>query len=179
MEDDLNPYAPPQSDSIVLPPANDGVLPLASRGARLVAVLIDFLILTVILFILQGLTGTLQRRIITSPDGGVAFHYTLADTWHWKMIGLAIWAVINWIFLQNGQTVGKYFLKLQVQRKNGAKADPVRLLLHRHASIILLAMLPYIGWAIAILDALLIFRHRRNTLHDDIADTKVVKLPKE
>jgi len=39
-------------------------------------------------------------------------------------------------------------------------------------------IVPFIGVLAVLVDALLIFRKQHNTLHDDIADTQVVEVPK-
>lgn len=38
------------------------------------------------------------------------------------------------------------------------------------------ALVPIVGSIAVLIDSLCIFRSGRNTLHDDIADTKVIKL---
>jgi uncharacterized RDD family membrane protein YckC len=173
--DELNPYAPPQSDP-VLPLEQDMDLPLASRGARLLAVIIDWLIVMAILLPIEAASGALTQSV-TSQGGTTFFSFRASEKWQWHLISVVIWAVVNWVFLQNGQTVGKKLLKLQIQRKSGAKIEAARILTHRMLIINLLGLIPWIGWFIGLLDALMIFRAERNTLHDDIADTKVVKLP--
>jgi hypothetical protein len=42
-----------------------------------------------------------------------------------------------------------------------------------------MALLPGLNMVIGLVDGLLIFRNSRNTLHDDIADTKVIVVSKK
>jgi uncharacterized RDD family membrane protein YckC len=172
--EELNPYAPPLANPVPLV-TDDAQLPLASRGARLGAVIIDWLIITAILFVVQAVTGTLQKTVIT--EGGYFVSFRMAQTWYWALVWVGLWAAVNWVFLQQGQTIGKRLLKLKVLRKDGAPADLLRLIVHRTLVLNVLALLPFIGWIIPLVDGLLIFRQDRNTLHDDLADTKVVRLP--
>jgi uncharacterized RDD family membrane protein YckC len=174
--EELNPYAPPLADPV---PAlmDDAELPPASRLSRLGAAIIDWLIITAILFVIQAVTGTLQKTVNTHGGGYfVSFH--MAQTWFWTLIWFAVWALVNWMFLLQGQTIGKRLLKLKMLRQDGSPVAMVRLLVHRSLVFTGLGMIPYIGWFIVLVDILLIFRPDRNTLHDDLADTKVVRLPR-
>lgn len=94
----------------------------------------------------------------------------------WSVIGLGLWLALNWTFLQNGQTIGKKTLKLQIQRKDGSKIAPMRIFTHRVLPIHVVVLIPILGNIMVLIDALLIFRKGHNTLHDDIADSKVVQL---
>jgi uncharacterized RDD family membrane protein YckC len=106
---------------------------------------------------------------------------------HLLMLGLmfAAYVGINWVFLKNGQTIGKKLLKIQVQDQQGGLLPVKDLVLKRFLPIQLAASLPalihpylgMVGGLIVLIDALCIFRSRYNTLHDDIAKSKVVKLP--
>jgi uncharacterized RDD family membrane protein YckC len=99
-----------------------------------------------------------------------------------SLLGIAIFLAVNIVFLKNGQTVGKKLLKLQVQRRTDGSILPVlEYILKRLGPIYavnLAAVIihPLINLAVLV-DALCIFRPGRNTLHDDIAGTKVVRLP--
>jgi uncharacterized RDD family membrane protein YckC len=98
---------------------------------------------------------------------------------------LGAYVLVNWAFLKNGQTVGKMLLKIQVQKQTGGLLPVKDLILKRFLPMQLAASLPalispvlgVVGGLLVLVDVLCIFRARYNTLHDDIAGSKVVKLP--
>ncbi|MDZ4287087.1 MAG: RDD family protein, partial [Prosthecobacter sp.] len=147
--------------------------PLASPWLRLVAVFLDGLTVQAIVIPVRWFAGAYE----TTSQGDNYHGFFMRTTPLWSLIGLGVWLLLNWTFLQNGQTIGKRLLKLQVQRKDGSRIPAVRNLTHRVLPITLLEIVPVVGGLIALVDALLIFREKHNTLHDDIADTKVVQLP--
>lgn len=101
------------------------------------------------------------------------------------LAGFAIYVGINWVFLKNGQTIGKKVAKVQVQKRSGGLFTAQDLILRRLLPIQLAAALPglispslaLVGSILLLVDVLCIFRAEFNTLHDDIAKSKVVKLP--
>lgn len=103
------------------------------------------------------------------------------------MMGIVFgaYAAINWVFLKNGQTIGKRALGIQIRSLNGGLLPIKDILIKRFLVIQLAAMLPgmvhpmlgLVGVVLILIDALCIFRERYNTLHDDIARSKVAKLP--
>ncbi|MEO6742560.1 MAG: RDD family protein, partial [Chthoniobacteraceae bacterium] len=99
-----------------------------------------------------------------------------------SVLGFAVFLAVNFVFLKNGQTVGKKLLKLQVQRRLDSAVLPIQdYLLKRLGPIYAVSFLgilisPFLN-IVLLADALAIFRPGRNTLHDDIAGSKVVRLP--
>jgi uncharacterized RDD family membrane protein YckC len=90
-----------------------------------------------------------------------------------SLAGLAVW---NCIWLQRyGQTVGKRVLHIRIVRSNGERASLGRIFGLRYLPMILLGAIPKLGVLITLADYLLIFRESRKCLHDQIADTIVVK----
>ena len=67
-------------------------------------------------------------------------------------------------------------MKTQIVSDSGQPLNFGELYLKRYLVIQLLAILPFIGGLIGLIDTLLIFRSSRKCLHDDIAGTKVIKL---
>ncbi len=62
-------------------------------------------------------------------------------------------------------------------RKNGEAVSRNHIILRRMLPLQILALIPNnVGTVLVLIDSLFIFRSARNTLHDDIADTKVVDL---
>ena len=60
-------------------------------------------------------------------------------------------------------------------RSDGTNATLARLAGLRYFANSVLALIPVVGWLYALLDVLMIFRESRKCLHDNIADTIVVK----
>jgi len=98
-----------------------------------------------------------------------------------SILGIAVFLAVNFTFLKNGQTIGKMLLKLQVQRRSDSTVLPFQdYILKRIApmwavSFAAVLIHPFIN-ILLLVDALAIFRPQRNTLHDDIAGSKVVRL---
>ncbi|TDU70762.1 putative RDD family membrane protein YckC [Prosthecobacter fusiformis] len=162
---EINPYAPPQAD---LTPEVSSLLgqPLASPWIRLVAQLVDGLISAAVLLPLMYFSGYWARA---AESVGQSFVESLL----WAPVQLAIMIGINWTFLLQGQTIGKKLLKVRIVRKDGSPIDRTRIITHRLLPVWVVSNIPVVNLAL-IADALCIFRAGRNTLHDDIADTKVV-----
>lgn len=169
---EFNPYAPPESDPLP-PPSVIGGAPLATRGQRLGAFVIDWLIVLGIVSAIRVYAGDYD---VTVVNGGSGRFYSMQTTPFWSAVATAIWLVLNSPFLQRGQSIGKKLLKLQIQRLNGSKITASHIVINRVLPIALLSLIPQVGGLIALVDVLLIFREKRNTLHDDIARTKVVQL---
>ena len=72
---------------------------------------------------------------------------------------------------------GKRALNLKTVRKDGAYCERSRIILRRMLPISFISVLiPMVGILAQYVDTLCIFRSSRYTLHDDIADTKVIDL---
>ena len=179
-----NPYQPPQSE-ITTPEISGG---LASPGARFAAALIDGLILIPINWFIQKLvlhTPT-PAEIIKATQGGnpLDIKSLMPDASNMllaSVLGFVVFLAVNYVFLKNGQTIGKKLVKIQVQRRTDGTVLPIQdNLLKRLAPIYAVSFMgviisPFIN-ILLLVDALLIFRAGRNTLHDDLAGSKVVRL---
>ena len=171
MTDPFNPYAPPQSN--ILPASNpDEVQLLASPWRRLGANLLDTLILLVLFLPIMWFSGYFTR-IMERAGKGSSWS---AEQLLWAAVGFGIMLAINWNHLGRGQTIGKGIMQLRIIRKNGTTAERSHIILKRILPLQLIAQLPVLGGLFAIVDALCIFRSRHNTIHDDIAATKVIDL---
>ena len=173
MSDPINPYAPPQVD--ILPPVDPSKNErLATPWRRFGASFLDGLILMVINLPLMWLTGYFSRTFARASQGNnSAFEL---EQLLWAAVGFVIMAVVNWNHLAVGETIGKRALGLRIVRKNGEAVDRNHIILRRILPLQIVSVIPYIGPFLALLDALFIFRSAHNTLHDDIANTKVVDL---
>lgn len=165
---EVNPYAPPQAD--LTPLAGPDSKPLASPWIRLVAQIIDGIIFGIALNILFFITGYYSRVTAAAMAGETLILESLL----WAPVQLVLILGINWTFLLQGQTIGKKVMKIRIVRKNGDPIDRTRIVTHRIVPLWLLGSIPFINLLLFV-DALCIFRAGRNTIHDDIADTKVVE----
>ncbi|MBC8055364.1 MAG: RDD family protein [Rhizobiales bacterium] len=162
-----NPFAPPTAH--VEDVAMAGAPELAGRGARLGAALIDTAIQ---LGIFYGLAFTLFTSLQPSLDGAEsvsAFALQLVG-------GFVIFILLHgYLLATQGQTIGKKLVGLRIVRSNGERASPGRLIGLRYLLGWIIAVIPVVGMLYALVDCLMIFRESRKCLHDNIADTIVVK----
>ena len=92
-----------------------------------------------------------------------------------SLVGYALFLAINgWLLVRRGQTLGKLALGLRIVRPDGSPVGPARMLLVRYGMGFVFS-LATVAQILNLLDALLIFRESRRCLHDQIADTIVVK----
>jgi len=171
MSDPINPYAPPQTN---ITPAADPSQPhpLASPWRRLGASIIDSLIVMVIFMPVMWLSGYFTRAMQLAAQG----RSWTPEALLWAVFGLVVVVAVNWSYLARGQTIGKSLLQLRIVRKDGSPAERTHIILKRLLPVQIVAQVPFIGSLLVLVDSLCIFRAQRNTLHDDIADTKVVDL---
>ena len=163
---DQNPFAPPTAR---VEDVATGGLELAGRGARLGAVLIDGLIQGAIYY---AIAFTLFRSMIPSTSGANVFGSLAIQL----VAGFVLFVLVQgYLLATQGQTIGKKLLGLRIVRSNGAAVDIGRMLGLRYFLGWVLTMIPFIGVIYALADALLIFRDSRKCLHDNIADTIVIK----
>lgn len=169
MNDPINPYAPPQSN--IIPAGNpDEVQRLASPWLRLGASVLDTLIMLAVFLPTMWLSGYFTRMMERAGKG----NSWSAEQLLWAVIGFAIMLALNWVHLGRGQTIGKSIVKLRIVRKNGTPAERSHIILKRILPLQLIGHVPLLGVLFTLIDSLCIFRSQHNTLHDDIADTKVI-----
>lgn len=164
-ESAVNPYQPPASATVAEVVAEPDVADLAGRGARLVAVLLDGLLLNLGFWYLVE-----QLQMGTALDEPRAFVPAA--------IVLVVAGVQVRLLSERGQTIGKLALGVRIVRRSGARAGLPRILLLREAFAALAHHVPVIGGLVALVDALMIFRADRRCLHDHVADTIVVRARK-
>ena len=108
-----------------------------------------------------------------SPDLSRGTPVRLAET---LVISFAIFLLLQGYLLHTrGQTIGKMAMKIRIVRSDGSRASLLRLAGVRYFANSLLAVIPFVGWIYGLVDALFIFRDSHKCLHDNIADTIVVK----
>jgi uncharacterized RDD family membrane protein YckC len=168
MSFDSNPYLPTAQDYV----RDVGEsLPLADRGTRLVAAIVDGLIMMVVAgpvifglgFLIGSVMGTgVVGSLVSQIVGGVS--------------AIGIFLAINGYFLNlNGQTVGKKITNIKIVNDDGTKPEFTHLIIYRYGVTWLIGLIPFIGGLYGLVNVLAIFRESRKCLHDDIAKTKVVK----
>lgn len=87
-------------------------------------------------------------------------------------VGFIAWAWITLLLVARyGQTMAKRLLEIRVVRSDGSQASLGRIFWLRNVVNGLLGMIPLYG----LIDVLFIFGERRQTIHDLIADTIVVR----
>jgi uncharacterized RDD family membrane protein YckC len=171
-----NPYSPPAAPVRDMPA--EGASELAGRGTRLGAVLLDGVIAGLLIYMPFGIAvGISGMRGIVGTDGQFNFQAFLSSGALLALLpGALIYTAITiWLVARNGQTMGKKLLSIKVVRTNGAKAGLGRIFWLRNVVITVVSAIPIIGGIVALVDSLLIFRESRKCLHDQIADTIVIK----
>jgi len=163
MSDQANPYAAPEAHVDDIPVATE--LELAGRGIRLGAVIVDGT-----LFGLSGVIAAIGIPAAQKSQAGLIVAGLIVT-------GLIVGLIIaNILFLyRDGQTIGKKLLSIKVVRTDGEKVSLLRFFFLRFLPVGLLGAIPLIGSVFSLADALLIFRASHQCLHDNIADTIVVR----
>ena len=161
-----NPYAAPAA---MVADENPGELALADRGTRLGAVFLDGLFFgfsMAPLILVMSLLGPETTNLDAKLGLGMG-------------VALLVFAGVvigNCYYLhRNGQTLAKKLLGIRVVRRDGSRCGLARIFFARYLPVTVLGLIPFIGGIVSLVDALLIFRDDRRCLHDEIADTIVVR----
>ncbi len=160
-------YAPPQTASPVRASAAGT---LATRTSRLCAAIIDSALVMMLMTPTWWLAGFIDPlRPLQAPS--LAMIATMA------LSGFLAFVLLNGFLLhRHGQSIGKAVLAIRIVRKDGDRAGFWRLVLLRHGVVWFIAFLPWgLGDLLRLTDVLFIFRHDHACLHDDLADTCVVR----
>jgi uncharacterized RDD family membrane protein YckC len=146
--------------------------PLASRWARLGAVLIDMIFVSIVTLPVAYFAGGFDGLSKTPPQQPPTI-YTISIT----LFNIFVYGLINWSLLKSrGQTIGKYALDIKIIHINGSLLKPEHIILKRYLPFVLIPIIPIIGGVISIIGNLLIFGEEKRCLHDRIALTRVVKI---
>lgn len=164
-----NRFAPPEAH--VEDVAIEGTLELAGRGARLVAVVADGIATGAAVWLCIWLVFPRMTELLRT--GAMSF---LAWFGYMFVIGLACYLALHGITIaRRGQTLGKLLLGIRIVRGDGSRASFLRIVVLRHLPTSVIGAVPLLGAVYVLADSLLIFRESRKCLHDNIADTLVVK----
>ncbi|MET9852749.1 RDD family protein [Streptomyces sp. NPDC006450] len=160
-----------------------GMPPLADFGKRLVARVIDLLIIAVPLFVIQLLAGDRNRytvetnkgedvtEVITKSYSGSGLLMTL--------ISIVAYVGYDWWFVKkNGQTLGKKWMGLRVAMLNDGSVPQSGAALSRSAVLWLPTLICcFCLWPIALVISMLVDKPYKQGLHDKVAKTVVVQAP--
>ncbi len=169
---DVNPYSPTAevaSDPFGYDASGQK---LATRGERFLGALIDWIIQLILvlplaiglgIFVGMQMSESRAASLIAELAGGV--------------MGVVIFLAVNgYLLATQGRTVGKMVMKTRIVDRNTNQIQPFwPLILKRYSWLWLLTLIPIVGGIIPLIDALMIFRANIACLHDDVANTKVIK----
>ena len=165
-----NPYQAPEGAEIVAINDADRALEWATRGQRFAAALIDTSLMMATAFLL--LKGMGHEFFVAKPLP-VAEQVMLAS-----LCFAAFLVFHGWLLATRGQTVGKFVLKIRIEHEDGTRIGIGTLLARRILPVSLIAYIPVVGGFLSLLDILFIFGSNQRCLHDYLADSRVVKLPR-
>lgn len=137
----------------------------AARWRRLLAFVIDLAVWCLVLIPVF--------RILSSGDDTHIGAMIMNSFTGWVgIIGINLYLLHT-----RGQTIGKWFLRLQIRRRDGSRAGFPRKFLLRYLLPGLLLAVPYLGPLLLMADLASLFTPDRRTLHDRLADTHVYPYP--
>lgn len=158
-----------------------GMPPLADTGKRLVARIIDWLIVGIPLWILSAVFSS--GWYTGAPDEGEDMTDAAAG-WYtgalllWLLLGIVAYIAYDWYFTQkSGQTLGKKAMRLRVAMLNDGTVPPSKTALGRAATLWLPSLVPCCGglWWIVVFISILVDKPYQQGLHDKAAKTVVVQ----
>jgi len=161
-------YAPPQSrvEDVVQP--GEQPVELASRGKRFLAAMLDGGIAVGVIWLLSVFTPL----DLWADDGRSLW----APQVEGALAGFLIYLALHgYLLATRGQTLGKAVFRIRIARPDGTRPSLGRILGLRESLQFLTAAIPAVGQIFVLVDCLFIFRASRRCLHDDIADTVVLR----
>jgi uncharacterized RDD family membrane protein YckC len=168
MHNEQNPYNAPASDVAYEPPAGNNELQPADRLMRLVAALIDGLIMLAILLPMMFFGGYFAGIMQGKQPA-------FLDQAMWSVVGFIVFIVVQGVPLNaSGQTWGKKALKMKIVDMQGRQPSLVHILTMRYLPTQAISLIPCVGALYALVDVLFIFGEDRRCVHDKIAGTQVV-----
>src|SRR5882724_8056419 len=151
----------------------NAMLPLAGRGRRFVATLIDVVLVPAIAILLMLVTGVLEH----AGDWSSSAMPILRSFG----LGLASYLLLNlWLLWTRGQTVGKAAMGIMIVDAKSRDRVPIWRLIVRglfFPTLYIIVLVPYIA-LIPVIDQALIFRNDRRCVHDWVCRTAVVSRPR-
>ena len=171
---DNNRFAPPKA--LLVEPGSLAEGPvLAGRGQRLVAAILDGLIVSLIIWPLFFVFGNMSLVAPADPASPAQMFSNMGRMFGAMIPGYLVAGVVQaWSLHAFGGTLGKKLMGLRIVRADGSRAGWVRLFFARGGVCIVPGFIPLLGGLYLLIDMLMIFRDSRQCLHDNIADTIVV-----
>ncbi|MET9696037.1 RDD family protein [Streptomyces sp. NPDC006529] len=156
-----------------------GMPPLADFGKRLAARVIDLLIISVPLYLLQWAFSSKRYVVDTSKGDDVSDVVVRSYSGSgliWTLIGILAYVGYDWFMTKkNGQTVGKRVMNVRVAMLNDGSVPPSNAALTRAAVLWLPTLLCcFCLWPIALVISMLIDKPYKQGWHDKAAKTVVV-----
>ena len=145
----------------------NGSIALAGRGRRLLATLIDTLLVPLLTIFLVMLFGIVEDAEDYASQAWIGWTLLLAIAAYLLLNGYLLW--------RRGQTIGKAMLGIRMVATDGSEAKLWKLLCLRAPFFPLLyAVFLWPLTLLPVVDQALIFTRRRRCLHDLAAGTQVV-----
>lgn len=169
-----NPYAPPSAPVRDIPQPGAS-MELAGRGTRLGATFLDGLVSTLLTYV--PFLFVVDFTQLIGSDGQLNYAPLLQPAVALSVVpgALLFLGITTWLVIRNSQTIGKKLLGIKVVRTNGDRAGLGRIFWLRNVVLALISLIPLVGGVVVLIGYLLIFRESRKCLHDQIADTIVIK----
>lgn len=184
-DESSNPYAPPSfSTTASKPVTHDHEEELADRGTRLIASILDGVLLIVVLF--GVMVPFLFLLMATNEDWLPSF-----TDWEESLLGTLyvyfIFVLVNgYLLYDRGQTVGKYIMKIQVVDQVTSELLPFwRVCILRHMWALPISLIALfvadpvladkVVNSLSMIDALFIFSAGKLCMHDRFAFSRVVR----
>lgn len=152
---------------------------LASRWARLLASIVDSLLLTPIILVLYFYLLDIGYYLEENDLVGFSNYLNSLDIstiLPITFLPVLFWVLINYHTLEKyGQTLGKRLLKIKVVTLTHELPPVGKLVFHRYILISLISAVPGIGPIFSLVDVFFIFKDDKRCIHDLIAGTMVVE----
>ena len=92
------------------------------------------------------------------------------------LFGSLVYLAVNGHFLaKDGQTLGKKACSIRIAKPDGTVPSLMDSYVKRNLLVTVIRLIPFLGSIFVLVDALCIFRKNRKCLHDELADTVVIK----
>ena len=119
--------------------------------------------------------GILDKQVFTKTPPV----YTLTESLFAALAGAVCFLLLHgWLLHHRGQTIGKWLLGIRIVDQRGDRVSLTRILVRRLLPVWVVVWIPYLGTALYLVDHLFIFNRQRMCLHDLMAGTIVVKVPR-
>ncbi|MEU3406749.1 RDD family protein [Streptomyces sp. NPDC006670] len=174
------PPPPPPPYGHGMPDPLAGMPPLADTGKRLVARLIDLVVVFVPLWLILFAIG-FALPVDTDQNGELtdsASRWVTGAALLWWLVYVAAWIVYDWFFTQkSGQTLGKKAMRLRVAMLNDGSVPSSGAAVGRAATLWVPAFLCCGLWWVVVGISILVDQPYKQGLHDKAAKTVVVSVP--